>query len=171
MIGYLAELGEKAGFKIWIGKREQGDIYKGKRLSELSENKHRLSFSSEELENIEMIDVLWIKNNEIIYEFEVENTTSITEAITRGSYIPSMETKRLIIIPEEREKLLFKKVNAPILKDRISKYKWQFIFYKDLEEFYLEYKRKREIDLIHFDLLAKTPKQDRQKQMKIEGFN
>lgn len=170
MIGHLAELGLKMGFKIWIGRRERGGIYKGEPLSKLSEDGLQLPFSTEALKNIEMIDVLWIDKDQIVYEFEVENTTGITEAITRGSYITNTKTKRFIVIPEERENLLHKKINAPILKDRIIKFGWKFLFYKDLIEFCLEHKRKKTIKINEFDVLARSLKSTREKQAKIGEF-
>src|SRR3989338_7270253 len=67
---------------------------------------------------------------------EVENTTAITEAIVRDSNIPHDTIKRLIVIPKEREKLLYRKLEESILKESLSRDNWQFIFYNDLERFY-----------------------------------
>lgn len=54
------------------------------------------------------IDVLWYKEGEVNYEFEVENTRGITEAIVRGSNILTKDTKKFIIIPKERQRFLYK---------------------------------------------------------------
>ena len=111
MLGYLAEIGKKVGYKVWIGSKEQGDIYNGKPLSKLSEKTLTLPIPNDKLDRIRNIDVLWIKDDKIEFEFEVENTTTITEAVVRGANIP-YETKRYIIIPEERRNMISKKING-----------------------------------------------------------
>ena len=91
---------------------------------------------------------------------EVENTTAITEAIVRGSNIPHNTIKRLIIIPKEREKLLYRKLDEPILKESLIRDNWQFIFYNDLEKFYNLNRRKKEILIDSFDKLFMMPRKD-----------
>lgn len=68
LISYLAELGKILGFNIWIGKKEQAKIVRGNKLSnhvdsrfhneglKIIINKHNF------LNQIENIDVVWIKN-------------------------------------------------------------------------------------------------------------
>ena len=94
----------------------------------------RVPQDSVSLDRIRQIDVLWLKDGRIRYEFEVENTTGISEAIIRGSNIPEeLNPKRFIIIPKERERFLFRKIQEPILAETIKKAKWNFIRYDDLE--------------------------------------
>jgi len=84
-----------------------------------------------------MIDVLWYDNSSINYVFEVENSTSITSAIERASHIPEeYEVKRFIVIPEERQKMLERKMNEPMFQEGYNKYKWQTIHYDALKNFY-----------------------------------
>ena len=171
MIGYLAVLGKKAGFKVWIGLREQADTFEGKPLSTLCEKELKLpSVDPEATKNVQMIDVVWGQSGTVTYEFEVEHTTTITEALRRGSYIPPDRTKRFLVIPEERERLLFKKVNAPIFKDRIEQYKWSFIFYRDLREFYERNKRKKVLNPQEFDALRRALAPKKEKQDKLGRF-
>lgn len=137
MIYYLAMLGKAAGFKVWIGSQEQKFKVKNTSLSELCDSIpvfYRVSQDSVSLDRIRQIDVLWLKDGRIRYEFEVENTTGISEAIIRGSNIPEeFNPKRFIIIPRERERFLFRKIQEPILAETIKKAKWNFIRYDDLE--------------------------------------
>jgi hypothetical protein len=137
MIYHLARLGKAAGFKVWIGSQEQKFKVKDTPLSELCDNIpvfHRVPQDSMSLDRIRQIDVLWLEDGRIRYEFEVENTTGISEAIIRGSNIPEeLNPKRFIIIPRERERFLFKKIQEPILAETIKKAKWDFIRYDDLE--------------------------------------
>lgn len=59
------------------------------------------------MERVQNIDVIWIKDNKIFYVFEVENTTAINIEVLN----------KYIIIPEERENLLYKKIKEPALKE------------------------------------------------------
>jgi len=158
IVEILAMLGEKAGFNVYAdlaGWREE----------------LKLSFiPKENLDRVKEIDVIWYTKNEIAYEFEVENTTGITEAIVRGSNIPSLATKRFIIIPEERESELYKKISEPMLKEKIEQYKWGFIFYDKLITFYEQNKNKKTIDTSEFSKICSMPKLKTQKQWTIKEF-
>ncbi len=151
MIYYLAIIGEKLGCRIWIGSKEQGQVFEGKRLTELCNFKiqdlHDLT--KEQLKKIENIDLLWCKGSKIISEFEIENTTSITESIIRGSHIP-YDINRYIVIPDERADLLKRKIKEPVLEDRIIDENWKFIYYTKLEEFFSWIKRKKELNINSF---------------------
>lgn len=139
MVYHIANLGKKAGYKVWVGLQEQKFKVKDKPLSEMCDYiriwRH-VPENSLILDKIQQIDVLWLDGDgRITYEFEVENTTGISEAVIRGSFIPEgLRPKRFIIIPKEREKFLFRKLQAPILAETIKKAKWNFIRYADLEK-------------------------------------
>lgn len=176
MIYYIANLGQKAGYDVWIGLNEQSQSYNKERLSELVTNKEpvwRFIPSRYNIKRIEEIDVIWHDGGKIKFEIEIENTTAITEAIVRGSNIPQMsvtDIKRIIIIPEEREKLLFRKMKDPILNENINKYGWKFLFYKDVERFFEKNERKDKITLKEFEEIFKIPKEEREKQNSLKVF-
>jgi hypothetical protein len=109
------------------------------------------------IDRVKEIDVLWYKDGKIYYEFEVEHSTAISEAVIRGSNIP-YNTKRFIVIPEERESFLARRIEEPFLKERLISDGWMFIRYGDLEQFYSEYKKSNILDLNKFDNLSKIPK-------------
>ena len=108
MIYHLAELGKKAGFKVWIGSQEQKFRVKDKPLSEMCDRIpvfRRVPQDSVSLDRIRQIDVLWLEDGRIRYEFEVENTTGISEAIIRGSNIPDNSIQRIHHYSRAREKV------------------------------------------------------------------
>lgn len=107
---------------------------------------------------------MWVKDSRIRYEFEVENTTGISEAIIRGSNIPEeFNPKRFIIIPKERERFLFRKLQEPILAETIKKANWNFIRYADLER--VAKAAGKTFDPSDLEAVAKMPKEgDTQKQ-------
>jgi hypothetical protein len=131
MIYHLAKLGKKAGYKVWVGLQEQKFQVENKPLSEICDHIpvfRRVLQDSVVLDRIKQIDVLWLEDGRIRYEFEVENTTGISEAIIRGSHIPEHPgLKRFIVIPEEREKFLYRKIQEPILAGAVKKARWSFI--------------------------------------------
>ncbi|MFH1048500.1 MAG: hypothetical protein V1732_02450, partial [Patescibacteria group bacterium] len=139
MIYLLSEIGRKAGYKVWIGSKEQGDTFRNEKLSKFcTELSLKLpGFSGDELKRIALIDVVWYEGSFIKYIFEVENSTSITSAIERASHIPEeYEVKRFIVIPEERQKMLERKMSEPMFQEGYSKYKWQTTHYDALKDFY-----------------------------------
>lgn len=148
MIYVLAQLGAKAGYDVWIGAREKGGSYEGQKLSDLSLKDLELKdVPSENLERIKMIDVLWLEHDKIIAAFEVENTTTITEAVVRVRNIPYHEQiHKIIVIPEERENLLARKIQEPGLQE-LGISSWRFIFYDELSVFYEKSKRKPKIEI------------------------
>ena len=157
IVEMLAVLGKKAGFEVYADLSEwRGPL--------------ELNLPQENLDRIKEIDVVWYNEGEITFEFEVENTTGITEAIVRGSNIPSTKTKRYIVIPEERQDFFYRKIAEPMLKEKVDECGWQFIFYDALRTFYDRNKRKKEIKLSEFERLGGTPSLRTEKQQMIQDF-
>ena len=170
MLVCLAEIGRQFGYKIWIGLREQSDQYKNRRLEEWCDYLHLDldGIAETSLHFIRQIDLLWIKNSQIEYSFEVEHTTAIMGAFNRCSNIPKGHgTKKVIVIPEERENFLFKKIQSRLLKDRLAKENWQFIFYKDAE---ILYNKGKDIELSDFQDLLKDLREERLKQVPLDSY-
>jgi len=174
MIGFLAELGKKSGYSVWIGLREQSDMYEKKPLSKLNdfEELSLSEISPDDVDSyIKQIDILWIKDMKVAFSFEVEYTTAITEAFMRCSAIPeSHQTRRFIVIPEEREKFMYRKLRSQLLRERIEKEDWKLIFFKNLREFYNKNKRKNSINEKQILEIARTPVEERKKQASIDSF-
>ncbi len=150
----LAELGKKLGYGVYAdieGWRE-----------------HDLPFSNkipkQKLDRIKEIDCIWYDKDKILYDFEVEHSTGITEAIVRGSNIP-YPVKKFIIIPESRERKLTKKIQEPLIKDKLKSDNWGFIRYHDFRSFYELNKRKKKINVKALERLNKHPNPPRQTDM------
>ena len=158
IIKWLAEIGNKTGFEVYADVPE----YRGTRLD--------LPLSKDKIDRIREIDAVWLKNNEIFYEFEVENSTGISDAIIRGSNIPSTDVKRFIVIPEERKNLLLMKIAEPILKENIEQYKWNFIFYDSFISFYEKTKQRKAIEANEIDKLANLSSRIRHEQQTLSQF-
>jgi 16S rRNA G966 N2-methylase RsmD/ribosomal protein S10 len=143
MIFILAEIGQRAGYSISIGVREQWESYEGKKLSSYTTTAGLTlpDVAEANAKRIRQIDVIWFDKKGIHAVFEVENTTAITDAIVRGSNLPATPIKRFMVLPEERERLLIRKLQEPMLAERMKSEKWEFIYYKDLTNFYEKHKK------------------------------
>ena len=158
IIEMLVGMGKKIGFDVYADLPD----YRGTKLD--------LPLSKEKIDRIREIDALWLKSGEVVYEFEVENSTGISDAIIRGSNIPSTTVKRFIIIPEERKNLLMMKVAEPILKENIEQYKWNFIFYDTFISFYEKCRQKKTVEASEIDKLANLSTRVRQEQQTLGRF-
>lgn len=158
IIEMIIQLGLKAGFEVF------GDIPAWRRDI-------YLPVSRDTLDRIKKIDALWIRNGEVVYEFEVENSTGISDAIIRGSHIPSEKVKRIILIPEERKNSLTMKLAEPIVKDSVEKYKWQFIFYDAFLTYYEKSKRKKTINAEEIETLVNVSTLPKHEQQTLGQFS
>lgn len=175
IIGFLAEIGKKCGFQIWVGLREQTETFKEKPLSDLCDYQHlHLSDISPDDINryIKQIDLLWVAQKQVACAFEVEYTTAITDAFMRCSAIPdSHKSKKFIVIPEEREKIMYRKLNSPLLKERIENENWKLIFFRDLVEVYNRNEKKQKLDAKQILEIATLPVEEREKQATMDKFS
>lgn len=154
----LAKLGKQFGFDVYVA-----DITDENR--DLVVKELELDIPDEQLHKVRKIDVLWLKNNQIKYCFEIENTTQITEAISRGSNIP-YKTERIIVLPDDKERLVHSKFQNVMLKERVEQDNWRVILYSKFDDF-LKEKNKT---LAKLDALAVRPRQESVKQAKITNY-
>jgi len=157
IVEMLAVLGTKAGFEVYA------DLEGWRKMP-------NFGLPEENLDRIKEIDVVWYDKNEITHEYEVENTTGITEAIVRGSNIPSTKAKRYIVIPEERQDFFYRKISEPMLKKEVEEYDWQFIYYDTVRTFHEENKRKKTINLSEFEKISQKPRLPKKTVETLEIF-
>ena len=144
LIFYLTKLGTNSGFKVWIGSKEQGEQFEGQRLKDLSSKELDINnLTPHQISRLKEVDVIWHRKGSMEYMFEVENTTSITSALERGSNIPSTyKCKKIIILPNERKGFLIRKLSEPMFKENFEKYSWSISYYDEIINFYRLYKNK-----------------------------
>ena len=130
----LAELGKHLGYEV----HADIDGYRQASFPFQAVNQNRLK----------KIDVIYYSKNNANAIFEVENTTGISEAIIRGSNIPSQNLLRVIVIPDERKRFLRARAREPILKEEIAKYNWYMITYDELSDFLNERPSKQTVQAL-----------------------
>ncbi len=136
IIGMLAELGRSEKYSIQVGLREQSEDYRGKKLKSFNSGKVLMPsyLPVANIDRIRQIDLIWATKEGVSAIFEVENTTAITEALVRGSNLTMPGIDRFIVIPKERERLLFRKLQEPMFAEKVGRDGWKFIYYNDLEK-------------------------------------
>ncbi|MBA7522993.1 hypothetical protein ES705_15115 [subsurface metagenome] len=161
----LVKLGQKAGFDVWIGKREQHRSFNNEEFSEISIP----HFPIEKLTQIQkvripQIDVIWFNGTEPIYAFEVEETPTILKALERFMHLlkvqPDIGT-RLIILTDEKHR---KKLNQELSQSMYIGHplymetKVRYIFYNTLiREYDNAQKNKLRISLTSLDKWGSSP--------------
>ncbi len=134
MLYFLSKIGQKIGYQIYIGQREQSEVYKGKKLSKyvniLKLDKLGI-LDQHKKARIKMIDMLWIKDRIIKYAFEVENSTKFTSALQRASNL-DRDTNKIMLLPDKR-KTEFLNIKDPLFIDSFKKYQWAYLFYNDVD--------------------------------------
>jgi len=157
MISIIAEIGNAHGYEIWIGKKEQGDSiadgFPG-RTGDLRQYVKRPSLEgisdASNVRDIEFMDVLWLKKKNVVAAFEVENSTTMTEGIKRGSNL-SPDIPKYMVLPQDREGQLKRKQNSPFFREGFEKGSWAHIYFEVLEDAY----RKEKGDLSIKSLIGK----------------
>ncbi len=162
MIAILAEIRKAQGGDVWIGRPEQGDpLSEGfpGRQGELRQYVSRASLAGLEnagnIEEVENIDVLWLQGDRMEAVFEVEATTSMTEALKRGSNVnPSVP--KYLVIPQEREDQLARKLRSPLFGDRFQQDSWKCLFSEVLDKAFERQRGKLDITTLVAKKVAKA---------------
>lgn len=130
----LSEIGHKMGFDVFVGKREQPEPIKNKKLSDFADYKSlsHLKFEKEKLSRVEMIDMIWLTGDKIEFVIEVENSTKFTSGVQRASNLGASIPK-IMVLPDYRKKE-FLSTNDPLFKDGFKQFSWTYIFYSDIEK-------------------------------------
>lgn len=176
MIAILAEIGKAQGHDIWIGRREQGDLLaegfpgrEGELRQYLSRPSLRRLQNARNIEDVEFIDVLWLEGDLVRSVFEIESTTSMTEALKRGSNVDA-DVPKFLVIPEEREDRLLRKLRSPLFGDRFQQDTWQCLFAEALDSAFQKQRGKVDIKaLVDKKVTRASSKVSARKQLSLFG--
>lgn len=135
VIESLAQIGKALGYRVWIGRPEQGAIGStGRRLGAYVDVDLKSFLGAKEERVVGQMDVLWIRGGRIEAAFEVEATTAMTDALLRGSHLDGSVPKYMII-PEEREKDYARKMRHPMFAQHAREENWHPIHFDTLLAF------------------------------------
>ncbi|MCC2878298.1 hypothetical protein LK536_18650 [Lachnoclostridium pacaense] len=139
----LYYIGLKLGYKTWIAKNDKGITYQGKRLCEFPEmissldDETMLSAFPEATDAATYIDCIWFKDRKWLPSvMEVEHTTGIKTGIDRmmvlKDTIPSIDTRYVIVAPDEDRSKVFDIACTPMYRRMDIKY----LAYSSVEELF-----------------------------------
>lgn len=139
----LYYIGLKLGYKTWIAKNDKGITYQGKRLCEFTGmvsslyDESIISSYPEAVDAATYIDCIWFKEKRWLPAvMEVEHTTGIKSGIDRmmvlKDTIPSIETRYIIVAPDEDRNKVFEIAGTPMYQRMDIRY----MPYSSVEELY-----------------------------------
>jgi hypothetical protein len=108
------------------------------------------------IEEVENIDALWLGGVRVDTVFEVEATTSMTEALKRGSNIDPRVPKYLVI-PQEREDQLLRKLRSPLFGEHFQQDSWKCLFAEVLDNAFQRQGGKLDVTTLIAKRVAKNP--------------
>src|SRR6185437_5903664 len=115
----LAALGAGMGLYVWIARNDRSRGWADQMLGQLPIviDQMPTQFNEATQRTIELIDVLWLRENSIIAAFEVECTTSIYSGLLRMSDLlalqPNLDIKLYLVAPDERRDKVDEEIRRP----------------------------------------------------------
>ena len=79
----LAKIGHQVGCDVWIAANDQSKSWNGERLGDVSLKTLPSLVDAAFRRIINLIDVLWLRGDEVIAAYEIEHTTSISSGLLR----------------------------------------------------------------------------------------
>jgi hypothetical protein len=79
----LAKIGHQVGCDVWIAANDQSKSWNGERLGDVSLKRLPPLVDTEFRRIITLIDVLWLRGDDVIAAYEIEHTTSISSGLLR----------------------------------------------------------------------------------------
>ena len=79
-----------------------------------------------------MIDMVWLSNKNIEVAFEVENSTNLISAISRGTNLDKSILK-IMVIPNKRERELLRQTDR-LFVEQFKENNWKYLLYSDVEK-------------------------------------
>jgi hypothetical protein len=120
----LLKLGSDMGLDVWVARNDRGREAYGRKFTDIPRLKKELPLQFDEVTNrtIELIDVLWLRDNAIVAAFEIESTTSTYSGLLRMSDLitmqPNLNIPLYLVAPDERRDSVIKEVNRPTFSRR-----------------------------------------------------
>lgn len=118
----LLKFGSDLGFDVWVARNDRSRKFDGKAITDIPRLRGELPLQFDEATNttIELIDVLWLRDNAIVAAFEIESTTSIYSGLLRMADLIAMQPNSniplYIVAPDDKRDRVLTQVNRPTFK-------------------------------------------------------
>ena len=120
----LMHLGQQMNLSLWVARNDRSQVCKGQILGEMQGVVSGLptQFNEATQRTIELIDVLWLKDNAIVAAFEVEDTTSVYSGLLRMSDLlalqPNLDIALYLVAPDDRQDKVRQEMLRPTFRIR-----------------------------------------------------
>lgn len=115
----LLKLGSGMRLEVWVARNDRNHVVDGEHLGHVPNMRSNLpqQFDEATQRTIELIDVLWLKGNQIVAAFEIEHTTSIYSGLLRMSDLlamqPNLNIPLYLVAPDDKRSKVISEVNRP----------------------------------------------------------
>jgi len=116
----LVKVGNDMGLDVHVARNDRGKQFKGRQFTDFPRLRQKLDLPFDPVTNrtIELIDVLWLRDDTIVAAFEIESTTSIYSGLLRMSDLISklgrnMRIPLFVVAQDERRDKVLSEVNRP----------------------------------------------------------
>ncbi|HLA45597.1 MAG TPA: hypothetical protein VJZ27_19265 [Aggregatilineales bacterium] len=115
----LLHTGSEMGLDVWVARNDRGRAFKDEAFAEIPHLLDELprQFDAATNRTVELIDVLWLKDNAILAAFEVEHTSAVYSGLLRmGDLVamqPNLNIRLYIVAPDDRRDKVFAEINRP----------------------------------------------------------
>jgi predicted RNA-binding protein len=119
MEALLLRLGRTIGLDLWVDAHDRNATMDGVRLGDFPGVLEELAsqFSRPLARGAKRIDVLWLREDEVVAAFEVESTTSVFSGLLRLSDLlvlhPNAKIPLYIVAPRNRRELVARQIGRP----------------------------------------------------------
>lgn len=127
---------------LWVARNDRSQNWGEEVLGTMKGTVSQLptQFDEATQRTIELIDVLWLKNNAIVAAFEVEDTTSVYSGLLRMSDLlalqPNLDVALYLVAPDDRREKVRQEMLRPTfnLREKPLGRVCGFISYSKLQE-------------------------------------
>jgi len=138
----LMRLGGQMKLGLWVARNDRSQNWGEEVLGTMKGTVSQLptQFDEATQRTIELIDVLWLKNNAIVAAFEVEDTTSVYSGLLRMSDLlalqPNLDVALYLVAPDDRREKVRQEMLRPTfnLREKPLGRVCGFISYSKLQE-------------------------------------
>ena len=137
----LIKLGRALGYEVHVARNDRHCSCEGQAFTQLTRpDLPPMGWSSEVLDTVRLIDVLWLnpQTGEIVCAFEVEKSTSIYSGILRmedlARSVPDCACHFYLVAPPKREGEVMAQLNRPAFRDDLKAFPFAYLPFDALEK-------------------------------------
>ncbi len=115
----MLNMGSEMGLDVWVARNDRGRAFAGQDFADIPRLLPELprQFDPATQRTIELIDVLWLRENALVAAFEIEHTSAVYSGLLRLADLlamqPNLNLRLYIVAPDDRREKVFMEINRP----------------------------------------------------------